>query len=188
MTTIAVLVGSLREDSVNRRIAELAIESVPAGVTASIVDGLRDVPFYDEDLDTPESLPTAAAKLRETVGAADAVLLITPEYNGTLSAVLKNAIDWISRPYGAGAVNGLPAAVISSSISPNAGKWARNDAIRALGVAGASVVDPEDVVASFGPAGELFGEAHPRENDAVSASVREIVGVLAQAVKAPVTA
>src|ERR1700755_3229761 len=101
-TTIAVLVGSLRSDSVNRKLAEILAEQAPEGVRVDIVDGLGQIPFYNEDIDNPSDVPAAAAALRERVGSADRVLAVTPEYNGTMPAVLNNAIDWLSRPSCAG--------------------------------------------------------------------------------------
>lgn len=145
-TTLAVLVGSLRSDSVNRRLAELLARDVPADVTVDIVDGLGDVPFYNEDVDNPSDIPASAARLRERVGAADRVLAVTPEYNGTMPAVLNNAIDWLSRPYGAGALVGKPFGVVGTTPTPYGGKWAHADAARSAGVAGAVVV--EDVTVS----------------------------------------
>jgi NAD(P)H-dependent FMN reductase len=145
-TRVAVLVGSLRADSVNRKLAELLRTQAPAGVTLDLVDGLGELPFYNEDLDTQDGLPAAAAALRERVGRADRVLAVTPEYNGTMPAVLKNAIDWLSRPYGSGAMFGKPFGVIGTTPTPYGGKWSHADAARSAGIAGAVVV--EDVTVS----------------------------------------
>ncbi|MDF1602896.1 NAD(P)H-dependent oxidoreductase [Nocardioides sp. YIM 152315] len=145
-TTIAVLVGSLRTDSVNRKLAELLAAQAPDGVAVDIVDGLGEVPFYNEDLDSETGIPAAAAALRERVRRADRVLAVTPEYNGTMPAVLNNAIDWLSRPYGAGAMVGKPFGVIGATPTPYGGKWAHEDAARSARIAGATVV--EDVTIS----------------------------------------
>lgn len=145
-TTIAVLVGSLRSDSLNRRLAELLASRAPEGVTVEIVDGLDRVPFYNEDLDNPTDVPATAAALRERIAAADRVLAVTPEYNGTMPAVLNNAIDWLSRPYGAGALAGKPFGVVGATPTPYGGKWAHEDAARSARIAGAIVV--EDVTVS----------------------------------------
>jgi NAD(P)H-dependent FMN reductase len=145
-TTIAVLVGSLRSDSVNRKLAELLATQAPEGVAVDIVDGLAEVPFYNEDNDNEASIPAAAAALRTRVGRADRVLAVTPEYNGTMPAVLNNAIDWLSRPYGAGALVGKPFGVIGATPTPYGGKWAHEDAARSARIAGATVV--EDVTVS----------------------------------------
>lgn len=145
-TTIAVLVGSLRTDSLNRRLAELLASRAPEDVTVEIVDGLDRVPFYNEDLDNPTDVPATAAALRERIAAADRVLAVTPEYNGTMPAVLNNAIDWLSRPYGAGALAGKPFGVVGATPTPYGGKWAHEDAARSARIAGAIVV--EDVTVS----------------------------------------
>jgi NAD(P)H-dependent FMN reductase len=144
MTRVAVLVGSLRADSVNRKVAESLREQAPAGVEIEIVDGLDHVPFYNEDIDGADA-PAAATSVREQVARADRVLLVTPEYNATMPAVLNNAIDWLSRPYGAGALVGKPLGVIGVTPTPYGGKWAHEDARRSAKIAGAVVVEDIDV-------------------------------------------
>jgi NAD(P)H-dependent FMN reductase len=145
-TRVAVLVGSLRSDSLNRRLAELLRDQAPEGVSLDLVDGLAELPFYNEELDTPDGVPAAAAALRDRVSSADRVLAVTPEYNGTMPAVLNNAIDWLSRPYGQGALVGKPFGVVGTTPTPYGGKWAHADAARSAGIAGAVVV--EDVTVS----------------------------------------
>ena len=139
-TRVAVLVGSLRADSTNRKVAELLRDQAPEGVELHLVDGLADIPFYEEDLDA-SATPAAALALREQVAGADAVLLVTPEYNGTMPAVLNNAIDWLSRPYGVGAIVGKPVGVIGTTPTPYGGKWAHEDAVRSAGVAGGVAIE-----------------------------------------------
>ncbi len=139
-TRITVLVGSLRADSLNRRIAEALREQAPVGVVVEIADGLHDLPFYNEDLDAAEA-PAAAVRLRAQVAGADAVLAVTPEYNGTMPAVLNNAIDWLSRPYGVGAITGKRFGVVGATPTPYGGKWAHEDARRSATIAGAEVID-----------------------------------------------
>ena len=140
-TRVLVLVGSLRTDSLNRRIAETLRSQAPAGVTVEIAEGLGEVPFYNEDLDHAGSVPAAAVRLRDQVARADRVLAVTPEYNGVLPAVLSNAIDWLSRPYAAGALRGKPFAVVGATPTPYGGKWAHEAARRSAGIAGAVVLD-----------------------------------------------
>ena len=82
-STVLVLVGSLHAASVNRQLAELAVETAPAGVTLEPFDRLGELPFYNEDIDT-ESAPEAVVALREAAARADAALVITPEYNGSI--------------------------------------------------------------------------------------------------------
>ncbi|WP_306357189.1 MULTISPECIES: NAD(P)H-dependent oxidoreductase [unclassified Nocardia] len=161
-TRLLALVGSLRAASINRRLAEAAAKTAPEGVEITLYEGLADIPFYNEDLDVEGEVPAAAQALRDAIAAADGLLLVTPEYNGTLPAVLKNAIDWASRPYGAGAIKGKPTAVVSASISSNAAKWAHGDTVKALGVAGATVV--ENAHLHFGTIGNRFVDVHPADD------------------------
>ena len=170
-TRIVVLVGSLRSDSVNRRLAEKLVADAPAGLSLEIVEGLADLPFYNEDLDTDE-VPEAAERLRERVAAADRVLVVTPEYNGSMPAVLKNAIDWLSRPYGAGALAGKPLAVLGTTPTPYGGKWAHADVRRSATVAGAVVV--EDATVSQSSIGvDVLGDAEI--NQRVLAALQTLV-------------
>jgi NAD(P)H-dependent FMN reductase len=143
-TRVLVLVGSLRADSLNRRIAETLKTQAPEGISIEIADGLGEVPFYNEDLDG-EQVPAAAAHLRAQVAGADRVLVVTPEYNGTMPAVLNNAIDWLSRPYGQGALTGKPFAVVGATPTPYGGKWAHQDTRRSAGIAGAVVLEHIEV-------------------------------------------
>ena len=144
-TRVAVLVGSLRADSVNRKLAELLRDQAPEGVTLDLVDGLDQLPFYNEDIDGVD-VPAVAAAVRERVGLADRVLAVTPEYNGTMPAVLNNAIDWLSRPYGQSALTAKPFGVVGATPTPYGGKWSHADALRSATIAGAVVV--EDVTVS----------------------------------------
>jgi chromate reductase len=89
--------GSLRRGSFNAAALRAATELAPAGLRIEIFEGLRDIPPYDEDL-KQQGFPPAAADLRARIKAADALLIVTPEYNYSVPGVLKNAIDWASRP------------------------------------------------------------------------------------------
>ncbi len=113
--TIAVLVGSLRKASINRKVALALAELAPANLKLNIVE-IGDLPLYNEDIDAAP--PAAYSTFRQQVSASDAVLFVTPEYNRSVPAPLKNAIDVGSRPYGQSAWSGKPGAVIS--VSPGA--------------------------------------------------------------------
>ncbi|PWN00916.1 FMN reductase [Nocardioides silvaticus] len=139
-TRVLVLVGSLRADSHNRRIAEAIRTNAPGGVTVEIAEGLGELPFYNEDIDGGQA-PAAAVRLREQVTAADRILVVTPEYNGTMPAVLNNAIDWVSRPYGENALRGKPLAVVGTAGGQYGGQWAHEDTRKSARVAGAAVVE-----------------------------------------------
>jgi chromate reductase, NAD(P)H dehydrogenase (quinone) len=140
--TVIVLAipGSLRRGSSSRALLEAAASAAPEGVEVTIWEGLRDVPPYDQDDDTGDG-PAPVAALRAAIGAADAVLISTPEYNHSIPGVLKNAIDWASRPFGLATLVGTPTAVISSSTSPFGGVWANAELRKSLAAAGARVLD-----------------------------------------------
>jgi NAD(P)H-dependent FMN reductase len=156
-TRVVVLLGSLRSDSLNRRIVDLLGARAPEGVALELAEGLAEIPFYNEELDGPDA-PVAARRLRDQVAGADRVLAVTPEYNGTMPAVLNNAIDWLSRPFGQGAIVGKPFAAVGATPTPYGGKWSHDDARRSAKVAGAEVLD--HVVASEAAvAGDLLSDA-----------------------------
>lgn len=142
-TTVTVLVGSLRADSVNRKLAETLAGLAPEGVELRIAENLDQIPFYNEDLDGADA-PAAAVALRQLVADSDRVLIVTPEYNATIPAVVNNAIDWLSRPYGVGAIVGKPLGAIGVTPTPYGGKWAHEDARRSAKIAGAHVVEAVD--------------------------------------------
>lgn len=178
--TVLTLVGSLRAESTNRALAEAAAHHAPEGMDLVVFEGLGSLPFYDDDVEA-SGAPEPVLALREAVATADALLLVTPEYNGSLPAVLANAIDWISRPYGAGAVRGVPSAVIGTALGRFGGVWAQEIGRRSLGIAGAEVVDREFLAVP----GSLkrFAQVHPREDDEVRAGLQAALAALAQAVE-----
>ena len=171
-TTVSVLLGSLRAGSVHRRLAEGLRDRAPEGVRIDLVDDLGGLPFYDEDIDT-DDVPDQVLHLRERVGAADAVLAVTPEYNGTMPAALNNAIDWLSRPYGAGAMVGKPFGVVGTSPSPYGGRWAHADTLRSAKVAGARPVE-EATLSQPGAGVDVLTDAGVRE--ALDAALRTLLG------------
>src|SRR6185436_18994777 len=168
---VLVLLGSLRAASINRQLAELAIESAPQGVSLQLFDRLGELPFYNEDIDN-EDVAEPVVALRAAAAEADAALVVTPEYNGSIPGVLKNAIDWLSRPFGNGALKGKPAAVIGGSFGQYGGVWAHDETRKSFGLAGPRIV--EDLKLSV-PFKSLDGK-HPSENAEVAASLRDIVG------------
>ena len=128
MTSIAVIVGSIREGSYNRALGELAAAGLEAqGASVTRVDlAAFDLPLYSAALEA-DAFPPAALKLKALFAAQDGLLFVSPEYNGSLSPLLKNAIDWASRPTGdegpvaLSAYRGKAAAIMSASISPFGG-------------------------------------------------------------------
>ncbi len=109
---VAVIAGSLRKDSINRKVANALAELAPAALKLSIIE-IGHLPIYNQDGD--ENPPEAWTQFRERIRAADAVLFVTPEHNRSVPAAMKNAIDVGSRPYGRSAWSGKPGAVVSAS-------------------------------------------------------------------------
>ena len=176
---VLTLVGSLRAASVNRQIAGLAAARAPAGIEVNLYrglgGGLGELPLYNEDIDNPADLPASASALRGAVADADAILVVTPEYNGSIPGGLKNAIDWLSRPYGHNALAAKPLAVIGASMGQYGGVWAHDDARKSFGIAGADVVDAP----AFSLPIDALGGKHPRESDDVVASLNDVLSKLA---------
>jgi NAD(P)H-dependent FMN reductase len=179
-TRILALVGSLRAGSYNKQLAETAVKYAPDGVEVDIFDDLADVAFYNEDIDRP-GVVAAAEWLRVEVQSADALLLVTPEYNGSIPASLKNAIDWISRPYGAGTISGKPLAVIGVSNGRFGGVWAHDDARKVASIAGATVLD--DVTLSVPDGATRFATTHPAHDEKIAQTMPKILAALATAVQ-----
>ncbi|MER5577602.1 MULTISPECIES: NAD(P)H-dependent oxidoreductase [Streptomyces] len=173
---ILALVGSLRAGSHNRQLAEAAVKLAPEGAEVDLFEGLAEIPFYNEDIDVEGSLPAAAARLREAANAADGLILFTPEYNGTIPAVLKNAIDWLSRPYGAGALSGKPVAVVGTAFGQYGGVWAHDETRKSVGVAGGKVL--EDVKLSIPGSMTRFAETHPADDAEVAEQLTEVIARL----------
>jgi chromate reductase len=150
---IAVLVGSLRAASLNRKIAEALIRMTPSDLSLEIV-GIGDLPLYNEDLD--ESPPHEWQVFRERIKASDAVLFVTPEYNRSVPGPLKNAIDVGSRPYGASVWDGKPGGVVTAS--PGAiGGFGANHHLRQTFVF-LNVLIMQQPEAYLGNADEIFDE------------------------------
>lgn len=107
------IVGSLRQGSYNRFALKAAQEVLPAGAVLDLIE-LHGIPVFDQDAEMAP--PAAVLELKRRIRAADAILFATPEYNYSLPGVLKNAIDWASRPYGDSAWQGKPAAIMGASV------------------------------------------------------------------------
>ncbi len=112
---IAYVVGSLSSESLNRKLAELLAELAPDNV--ELVEAkIAELPLYNRDYDG--NWPAVATEFKEQILQADGVILITPEHNRSFSAALHNALEWLSRPWGQGALGGKPVATIGAAISP----------------------------------------------------------------------
>ena len=146
--TILGIAGSLRKASFNRAALRAAQQLVPEGVSLEIFD-LEGIPPFNQDEEAHP--PERVVQFKQRIRAADAILIVTPEYNYSIPGVLKNAIDWASRPYGDSAWEGKPVAVMGASVG------AHGDIARAIPFA-ASVCIPQYVSAQ--PAG---GHDHQRQ-------------------------
>ena len=140
--------GSLRAASYNTALLRAAAELLPGGVQLELYEDLESLPPYNEDRDT-DLPPTEVKRLRSAIADADAVLFATPEYNTTMPGQLKQVVDWASRPHGPdAALWGKPVAAIGASITDYGAMWAQDHLRRALGIAGARVLDTELAIAN----------------------------------------
>jgi chromate reductase, NAD(P)H dehydrogenase (quinone) len=167
--------GSLRRGSHNTNLLRAAAELLPPGAELEVYEGLRDLPPYDPDLDVEPAHP-AVARLREAIASADGVLISVPEYNGSIPGVLKNALDWASRPFPDNALRGKPVAVIGASTGLFGAVWAQAETRKVLGIIGADVLDHELPVGQAETAFGVNGELVEPEQQAV---LFELVDVLA---------
>jgi chromate reductase len=133
--------GSLRGGSHNLRLLRAAAELLPPEAELVLFDGLKAIPPFDED---DEAAPgRAVEQWRAEITAADALLFATPEYNSSIPGVLKNAVDWASRPFASAALRNKPAAVIGASTGMFGAVWAQAELRKSLAAAGARVIDSE---------------------------------------------
>jgi len=151
--------GSLRRGSHNSELLRAAADLLPPGVELDWFGGLREIPPYDVD-DDVEPAPSAVSELREAIGFADAVLFATPEYNASIPGVLKNALDWASRPFPYNSLRGKPVAVIGASTGMFGGVWAQAELRKVLGAIGARVLDRDLAVGTADTAFHADGTLH----------------------------
>ncbi len=145
--------GSTRKDSYNKKLLQKAISFLPKNVTVTLID-LKDypMPFYDGDFEMENGVPESAKKLRNLMSSCDGFIISTPEYNGAISAVLKNAIDWTSRADGKtpmlSAYKGKVALLLSTSLGKFGGVRSLSMLRSILEYIGTAVV-PEDIAIPF---------------------------------------
>ena len=150
---IAVIVGSLRKESYNRKIAQEMIRLSEGKLEMEIVE-IADLPLYTEDLD--QNPPEAWTSFREQIKGADGLLIVSPEYNRTIPGALKNAVDVGSRPYGSSVWPGKPGAVVTSSISSLGGLAANHHIRQAFVFVDVPLMQQPE--AYIGNAAEIFKE------------------------------
>ena len=190
---ILAVAGSLREASINRRLARLAARLAPDGVELIEFDALSAVEPFDEDLEI-DGFPPGAAAFVAAVRASDGMLVVTPEYNGSIPGQLKNALDWASRPdltpreggLQASATFGRPVAVASASNGQFGAVWARDELVKALRTQGARpIAEPSATIAHGNEAFDMDGQLRSGE---AAAKLRGLLDALASTVGALRTA
>jgi chromate reductase len=161
-TKVAVLVGSLRKQSFNRKMATALMKISPETISLEFVE-IGDLPLYNQDLDDEKRPPEQWVRFRDRLKNFEALLFVTPEYNRSVPGVLKNALDVGSRPYGQSIWDGKPAAVVS--VSPGAiGGFGANHHLR-QSLVFLNVPTMQQPEAYIGGADKLFGENGELSND-----------------------
>jgi chromate reductase, NAD(P)H dehydrogenase (quinone) len=178
LTKILGISGSLRRGSYNTRLLEAAAELLPEGVELELFDGLKEVPPYDED-DDVEPAPDPVARLRKSIGDADAVFIATPEYNSSIPGQLKNALDWASRPLMTNSMRFKPVAVAGASTGAFGAVWAQGELRKVLAAMGARVVEAEVAV---GHAPTRFDEQGRLVDEDIREQLAELLKLLLAAV------
>jgi chromate reductase len=166
--------GSLRRGSHNLALLRAAAAQLPPAAEFVRWSGLAELPAYDEDLDSAGA-PAAVVALRRAIGGADAVIIATPEYNGSLPGALKNALDWASRPWPENSLRGKPVGVIGASTGLFGAVWAQAEVRKVLGTIGAKVLEHELAV---GQAHEAFDEHGELADPELRAGLAEIITAL----------
>ena len=166
--------GSLRAGSLNTQLLRLAAEELPEDVELELYDELASIPPFDQDL--VDLAPVEVVRLKDAVAEAGAILVATPEFNGSIPGQLKNAFDWVSRPLGENPARGKPVSVIGASTSSFGGVWAQRELKKVLGILGARVLDVELPVAK---ADRRLADADPE----LRAELARVADALAAAVE-----
>lgn len=166
MKTVAVLVGSLRRDSINRRFAN-SVGRLARDRLAFRFVGIGDLPLYNDDLWAEP--PEAVLRLKREVEQADGILFVTPEYNRYFSPAIKNAVDWGTRPWGQNSWEAKPAAIIGASPGVLGTAAAQNSLKALLTVCDMVLMGQPEVYFSYKP--ELFDA----EGDFVQESTRQFI-------------
>lgn len=161
MHNIAVVVGSLRRESINRKFAESIGKLASDRLNFGFVE-IGDLPLYNDDL--WQSPPDAIWRLKREIEAADAVLFVTPEYNRSFSPALKNAIDWGTRPWGKNSWAGKPAAIIGTSPGAIGTAAAQNALKHVVTVCDMALLGQPEVYFAYKP--ELFNSANEVTDEA----------------------
>ncbi|CAH1688158.1 2-hydroxy-1,4-benzoquinone reductase [Hyphomicrobiales bacterium] len=170
MHNVAVIVGSLRRDSINRKFAESIGKLASGRLNFNFVQ-IGDLPLYNDDL--WQSPPDAVLRVKAEVEAADAVLFVTPEYNRTFSPAIKNVIDWGTRPWGKNSWTGKPAAIIGASPGAIGAAVAQNELKGLVTVCGMALLGQPEVYFCYKP--ELFDSANEVADESTKAFLNTFI-------------
>jgi chromate reductase len=180
---VLTISGSLRPDSLNTLLLRAAEEQAPAGVQLVRFTELAAIPPFHSERSDPGERPAPVRELSEQIEAADALLIATPEYNGSIPGVLKNALDWVSTPFPDNVLRGKPVAVIGASTGGYGGMWAQAELRKVLGLTGARVVNGDLSLARahehFDEAGTLAAPHDTRLSEVLDALLAEVQPVAA---------
>jgi chromate reductase len=171
---VLAIPGSTRAGSHKQRLLRYAAERAPVGLEIELWPGLKAIPAYDQD-DDVDPAPAPVAELRTAVATADGLLIATPEYNSSVPGVLKNAIDWVSRPRSQTPLQNKPAAVVGATTGSFGAVWAQAELRKVLASAGARVIELDLPVAL---AHEAFDDSGALRSPELDARLGEILGAL----------
>ncbi len=174
---IVAISGSLRKDSFNTMLLRSLSELAPAGMDISIAD-ISTLPMYDQDAEV--SFPAAAQALKDAIEKADGIIIATPEYNRSIPGVLKNAIDWASRPWGQNSFAGKPVLTMGVSVGKLGTALAQAHLKQILTYLDMKVIGQPELY--LGPAQELFDAAGNLTEESTKDTLAKALGVLASRV------
>jgi len=187
---ILAITGSLREEAFSTRLVDAARDLAPDGVEISRYERLDEIPGFNQDHESAVS--EVVEDLRSQIVDADALLIITPEYNASMPGQLKNAIDWASRPHGESALAGKPAAVLSSSPMPFGAIWANQQVRKAFTITGTPTVERELAIGKIDEKidaeNRLTDDPARADLSALLAELNELVAVIADQAEESVAA
>lgn len=179
MQHILAIAGSLRSDSYNRRLLDAARLAAADRFVVTVYDALASIPMFSEDLEaTTDANPGPVRELRDLVAAADGLLVATPEYNQSLPGVMKNVVDWLSRPGPDEVLDRKPIAIVGATTGPWGTRYAQKELRHVLAATGAYVM-PQPMlflphaVAAFAPDGRLREPRMQRQLENVLRSFEE---------------
>lgn len=177
---VLAITGSLRQEAFSTRLLDAAQDLTPDGVEISRYERLEEIPGFNQDRES--AVPEVVEDLRRQIDEADALLIVTPEYNASMPGQLKNAIDWASRPHGESALAGKPAAILSSSPMPFGAIWANQQVRKAFTITGTPTVERELAIGKIDEKldnGRLVEDQARSDLTALLAELNELVAIIA---------